>query len=284
MSDQELSNVQLWFKTILVGHGHLPEKMARAEAMWNLRAGDLIKGDERVSKETRMGIYTTGYMLRLLECMQADLPSLYAFWGESLFDLFGRAYLLQHPSQSHSLFDLTAEYADFLDRTRPPAEAIDAENSIEYDIPAELVRMERARLAAILSKGTESETRGPDLGFFSFFSGEKTMLEIHPAVQLLEQKMPLIELYRQLMLDQELTIPDYKTTYLAATRLHFKIQFFELNDWQYVLLRYLQTTNTPADLHEAIHHVAAETQRDKADLLSEVCLWLPNAVEMGLVR
>lgn len=283
MSNQDLPNVQHWFKTVLVGHGHLPEKMARAEAMWNLRAEELIKGDERVSKETRIGIYTTGYMLRLLECMQADLPSLYAFWGESLFDLFGRAYLLQHPSQSHSLFDLTAGYADFLDQTRPPNEAIDSENAIEYDIPAELVRMERARLSAILSKGTEGEIAHPDFGFFSFFSGEKSQLEIHPAVQLLVQKMPLIELYRQLMMDEELTIPDYQTTYVAATRMHFKIQFFELNEWQYVLLHYLQTTDA-ADLHEAIHHVAQQTQRDKADLLSEVCLWLPNAVEMGLVK
>lgn len=284
MSDPDISNVQQWFKTVLVSHGHLPEKMARAEALWNLRAEELIKGDERVSKETRIGIYTTGYMLRLLECMQADLPSLYAFWGESLFDMFGRAYLLQHPSQSHSLFDLTAGYADFLDQTRPPNDAIEQENAIEYDIPAELVRMERARLAAILCKGTEGETAVPDLGFFSFFSGEKTLLEVHPAVQLLVQKMPLIELYRQLMLGQEPIIPDYQTTYVAATRMHFKIQFFELTDWQYALLQYLQTNNAPADLHEAIHQVASQTLRDKADLLSEVCLWLPNAVEMGLVK
>ncbi len=284
MSDTDISTIQQWFTTVLVGHGHLPEKMARAEALWNLRAEELIKGDERVSKETRMGIYTTGYMLRLLECMQADLPSLYTFWGESLFDLFGRAYLLQHPSQSHSLFDLTAEYADFLDRTRPPAEAIEAGNSIEYDIPAELVRMERARLAAILSKGPEGDTATPDLGFFSFFSGEKSVLQAHPALQLLVQKMPLIDVYRQLMHDQELTIPDYKTTYLAATRMHFKIQFFELTDWQYELLHFLQENNSVVDLHEAIHHVASQTQRNKADLLSEVCLWLPNAVEMGLVK
>ncbi|MES2555797.1 MAG: putative DNA-binding domain-containing protein [Bacteroidota bacterium] len=284
MSDPNLPDVQHWFKTVLVGHGHLPEKMARAEALWNLRGEELIKGDERVSKETRIGIYTTGYMLRLLECMQADLPSLYAFWGESLFDLFGRAYLLQHPSQSHSLFELTAGYAGFLDQTRPPDEAIEEGSAIEYDIPAELVRMERARLAAILSKGTEGETIVPDLGFFSFFSGEKTLLEVHPAVQLLVQKMPLIDLYRQLMLGEEPSIPDYQTTYVAATRMQFKIQFFELTDWQYELLHYLQANDAPTDLHEAIHQVASQTQRDKADLLSEVCLWLPNAVEMGLVK
>lgn len=284
MSDPNLPNVQHWFKTVLVGHGHLSEKVARAEALWNLGAEELIKGDERVSKETRMGIYTTGYMLRLLECMQADLPSLYAFWGESLFDMFGRAYLLQHPSQSPSLFNLTAGYADFLDQTRPPDEVIEQESAIEYDIPAELVRMERARLAAILSKGTEGETAVPDPGFFSFFSGERTQLELHPAVQLLVQKMPLIELYRQLMVGEDPTIPGYQTSFVAATRIHFKIRFFELTDWQYALLHYLQTTNAPADLHEAIHHVAIHTQRDKADLLSEICLWLPNAVEMGLVK
>lgn len=283
MPNPDISLVQNWFSTILVGQGHLPEKMARAEHLWQLNA-DVVKGDDRVPRETRIGIYTTGYMLRLLECMQADLPSLYAFWGASLFDLFGRAYLLQHPSQSPSLYELTAGYADFLERTRPPVGKISAEDSIQYDIPAELVRMERARLAAILSKGTEGSSGIiPTLGFFSFFSGTETLLQLHPAVQLLVQKMPLIPLYRQLMLLETLEIPPYQTSYVAATRVQFKIQFYELTAWQYAALEYLRVQENAVDLHQLVHHAAFASNEDKANLLSEMCLWLPNAVEMGLI-
>ncbi|WP_341906394.1 DNA-binding domain-containing protein [Fluviicola taffensis] len=283
MSEKTISQIQNWFKTVLVSPGHIPEKIYHAEKNSPLKAYELIKSDERVSAETRLGIYATGYMLRLLECMQADLPSLYAFWGPSLFDMFGRAYILQHPSQSYSLFDLTAAYADFLDLTRPAAEKIDPENRIRYDIPAELVRMERARLSAILSKGTEGKPSIPSLSFFSFFSGSETAIQAHPALQLVIQKMPLVELYRQLMQEQEPVIPEYQTTYLAVSRLNFKIQFYEINDWQFQFLSYLQSQNRLVDLQEAIHYTSLQTLQDKADLLSMICLWLPNAIEMGLV-
>ncbi|MNK02267.1 hypothetical protein D3C87_200870 [compost metagenome] len=283
MSEASISNVQNWLKTILVSPGHVPEKISRAEDSWKLKAQELVKGDENVSRETRIGIYAMGYMLRLLECMQADLPSLYAFWGPSLFDLFGKAYILQHPSQSYSLYDLTAGFADFLDRTRPPDELIDRENSVQYAIPAELVRMERARLAAILSKGTEGIETVSSLGFFSFFSGEQTSFQAHPALQLLVQKMPLVDLYRQLMQDEEPTIPDFQTTYIAVTRLHFRIRFHEISEQQFHFLSYLQSRDQPTDLQEAIHYTALQTSQDKADLLSTICLWLPNAIDMGLL-
>jgi hypothetical protein len=283
MSKHEISQVQNWFKTILVSPGHVPEKILLAEDTWQLKARELVKGDERVSPETRIGIYAIGYMLRLLECMQADLPSLHAFWGPNLFDLFGKAYLLQHPSQSYSLFDLTTGYADFLDRTKPPVEHIDPEKIIQYDIPAELVRMERARLAAILSKGTEGTSPKISLGFFSFFSGEETKIQAHPALQLVIQKMPLIELYRQLMQEQNTVIPTYQTTYLAVTRLNFKIQFYEINDWQFYFLQYLKTQNQEVDLQDGIHYASLHTLHNKADLLSMACMWLPNALQLGLV-
>lgn len=283
MSKNEISQVQNWFKTVLVSPGHIPEKINQAEEIWKLKAEELIKGDEQVSSETRLGIYAIGYMLRLLECMQADLPSLYTFWGPKLFDLFGRAYILQHPSQSYSLFELTAGYADFLDRTRPPAERIDPENTIQYNIPAELVRMERARLAAILSKGTEGIPPNVSLGFFSFFSGEAIKIQAHPALQLVTQKMPLVELYRQLMHEQETVIPAYQTSYLAVTRLNFKIQFYQISDWQFHFLDYLKRQNQSVELQEAIHYCSLQTSLNKADLLSTISLWLPNALEMGFV-
>lgn len=282
MNNPPIEQLQNWFKTILVGKGYLPEKLARAEAFWQLDSS-IVKGTENVSIETRIGIYTNGYMLRLLECMQADLPSLYAFWGNQLFDLFGRAYLLQHPSHSPSLFDLTANYADFLDQTRPPSEGLTDEENIQYDLPAALVRMERARLAALLSKGTEGEEKMNNFGFFSFFTGETQPLKVHPALQLQVHKMPLIALYRQLMLEQEPTIPEYQTTFLAATRIHFKIQFYELTEWQFTLLKVIQNNENGLAIHEAVHEVAELLAIDKANLLSEACLWPPVAIDMGLL-
>lgn len=281
MNKPDLTLVQQWFQTVMVGKGHLPEKLMRAESMWELETEELIAGDDHFNVPERIGVYTTGYMLRLLECMQADLPSLYAFWGPELFDTFGRAYLLQYPSQSPSLYDLTAGFADFLDRTRPPKENIDPEDQIHYDIPAELVRMERARLAAILSKGTENDPPVIESGFFNFFSGADQPVKIHPAVQLLVQPIPLIALYRELMTGKEHSPIDYKTTYVAITRMQFAVHFHELSDWQYFFLEHLK--ERPSDHQEALHIASERSGIDKADLLSHFFLWMPNAIRMGLV-
>lgn len=283
MSKPDNSTLQHWFASILVNPGRLPEKIANAEKQWQLSTNELIKGDERVTMETRIGVYATGYMLRLLECMQADLPSLYTFLGEQVFDLFAKAYLLEQPSKSFSLYQLTANFADFLDRTRPPMNPEYLEMEAQYDLPAELVRMERARLAVILSKGTEGETPSYNLDFFSFFTGAEMQLQAHPALQLLTQKMPLIDFYRQVMNEQNPEIPAFKTTYVAATRLNYKIQFYELQHWQYLFLEYLQAQNTTVQLHDAIHAVAEKSGIEKGNLLSDIGLWLPNAVQLGLV-
>lgn len=279
----DIHQVQQWFSAVLIGQGDLSEKVAHAETLWGLNAETLIKGDERVSRETRMNVYAKGYFLRLLECMQADLPSLYEFWGPQLFDLFGRSYLFQHPSASFSLFDLTAGYADFLDRTKPPKEKIPAENAVHYDIPAELVRLERARLTAILSKGTEGQSVAAPLDFFSFFTGDTTSVQAHPALQLLVQKMPLVEVYRQLMQDETPEIPEYQTSYVAVTRLQFRIQFYQLSDWQHLFLEELKANETPMPVHEIVHRISEKTNKAPGTLLSESALWLPNAIRMGLV-
>lgn len=281
MSKPDLTLVQQWFQTVMVGKGHLPEKLMRAESMWEVETEDLIIGNEDFNVPSRIGVYTTGYMLRLLECMQADLPSLYAFWGPELFDTFGRAYLLQHPSQSPSLYDLTSGFADFLDRTRPPKEKIDPEDQVQYDVPAELVRMERARLAAILSKGTEDSPAQTDTGFFSFFAGALQSVNIHPAVQLLTQPISLIPLYRELMTATEHSKLEYKTTYVAVTRVQFAVHFHEVINWQYFFLEHLQQNGS--DHQTALHHASEQTGINKADLLSDFFLWIPNAIRMGLV-
>lgn len=283
MSKPDVTTLQHWFADILVKPGRLPEKLAQADQRWQLDNTVLIKGDEQVPSETRIGVYTTGYMLRLLECMQADLPSLYAFLGEQLFDLFAKGYLIEQPSQSYSLYQLTAGFADFLDRTRPPQNPERPDLEAQYELPGELVRMERARLAVILSKGTEGEAPKLPLDFFSFFTANDIRLKAHPALQLLEQKMPLVQFYQQLMKGESPEIPRLEKTFVAATRLQFRIQFYGLQSWQYRFLEELQKQSEAVLMHDVLHVVAENLNMEKSALLSEFSLWLPNAIQMGLV-
>lgn len=283
MSNPALNDVQRWLKSVIVNPGNLGQKLSLAQAENGLEANLLVKGDERVPLETRIGIYANGYLLRLLECMQADLPSLYNLLGPDLFELFARGYLIEHPPTSYSLFQLTAGFAAYLDGTHPPIDEHNAEKTVEYKLPGELVRMERARLAVLLNKGTEGVQTTPAIGFFDFFSGNNTQIKAHPALELLTQKMPLIQLYRHLMTDEEFEFPPLKTTYVAVTRVNFKIQFYELSTWQYLFLEYLKTAEKALHLYDIIHAISPKTEKDKSELLSEASLWLPNALQLGLI-
>lgn len=280
MNNPDLAQLQYWFQEILTSPGQLSEKVSHADNRHQLEIRNLIRSDEQFSLSERLNVYVTGYMLRLLECMQADLPSLYAFLGPKLFDLFGKAYLLEQPSSSYSLFYLTDGFADFLDRTKPSNP--DPELKIRYDIPGELVRLERARVAAILSQGTEGQAGLSSFDFFSLFTGSKERFRAHPALQLLKTRMPLISLYRQLMQEEEPVIPIYSDSYLAVTRVHFAIQFYELSSWQYHFLKHLQY-HPEEGLQEAVHFSAETCQLDKSAVLSELMLWIPNALSMGLL-
>jgi hypothetical protein len=53
--------------------------------------------------ETRMNVYAGGYVLRLLEALEADFPGLKAIAGDEAFRTLGRAYIAAHPSRFRNL-------------------------------------------------------------------------------------------------------------------------------------------------------------------------------------
>lgn len=69
--------------------------------------------------DTRLGIYTSAYRLRLLEALATDYPGLQALAGESGFDRLGRAYIDRHPSAQPSLRWYGGKLGEFLRHTPP---------------------------------------------------------------------------------------------------------------------------------------------------------------------
>ena len=56
-----------------------------------------------VSAPQRLGIYASGYQLRLIEALQTDYPVVLALTGESRFDALARRYIATHPSRHPNL-------------------------------------------------------------------------------------------------------------------------------------------------------------------------------------
>ena len=57
-----------------------------------------IVNDVRVPAGKRLGIYSEGYRLRLLEALLTDYPGLHALAGDDEFDAMGRAFIEANPS------------------------------------------------------------------------------------------------------------------------------------------------------------------------------------------
>jgi hypothetical protein len=98
-----------------------------------------VVGTERVSVETRLGIYADGYRLRLIEVLESSYPVLAKLLGETDFGKLAAKYVATHESTFFSIRYYGDELADFL--------AADAEYS-KAPLLAELAGWEWAMAAA----------------------------------------------------------------------------------------------------------------------------------------
>ncbi len=74
-----------------------------------------IRGDERLGAAARLGVYSSMYFFRLLDCLVEDFPALHAVLGHEDFHRLARDYLTVHPSRHPSLRRLGGALAGFLD-------------------------------------------------------------------------------------------------------------------------------------------------------------------------
>lgn len=102
--------------TVVTERGSLNEKLQAATEQHSLCIEDVIAEKRGLSAHKRLSLYTSGYVLRLLECMRADFPSLRNFVGDSVFDAFAQAYIISKPPVSHSMSQVTL--LDNIDMTK----------------------------------------------------------------------------------------------------------------------------------------------------------------------
>ncbi len=73
----------------------------------------------QISASQRLGIYATGYRLRLIEALQTDYPVVQALVGEGRFDVLARSYIAAHPSRHPNLRWYGGAFAAHLHRQVP---------------------------------------------------------------------------------------------------------------------------------------------------------------------
>jgi hypothetical protein len=281
MSEQSLSLLQHWMKTVVTERGGLDEKLRAATRLHGLHAEDVVAERRGFSARERLAVYTGGYVLRLLDCMREDFPVLRSFVGDSVFDAFAKAYVITLPPVSHSLYDLGADFPRFLEETKPKDWQLDAGISAMLDLPPELARIERARAEVLRAHGTEDDPPAAELlSPFAVF-GEGPMLQATQCLRLLEMRFPLVDFLRSSERGERPESPAQRASLVALGRSNFRVHVEEISPLQFA---FLKACERPTSTYPAVQVAALESGREPGQALAEVAVWLPVAFQLGFLR
>jgi hypothetical protein len=281
MSEQSLSVLEHWMKTVVVERGGLSEKLEAAAQRHGLRAEDVVAERRGLSAQERLAVYTGGYVLRLLECMRADFPALRAFVGDAVFDAFAKAYVITMPPVSHSLYDLGADFPRFLEETKPKNWTLEGDINAMLDLPPELARLERARAEVMRAPGTEDDPPADEhLSTFAVF-GDGPTIQATPCLRLLETKFPLVEFLRSSDMGEQTEPPAPRTSFVAVGRSNYRVHVEEISHWQFA---FLKACERPTSSYSAVQVAVLESGRDPGQVLADVAIWLPIAFGLGFLR
>ncbi|MBB5395740.1 putative DNA-binding domain-containing protein [Mucilaginibacter sp. AK015] len=279
MVKQDTALLQNWLRTIVMAPGYLTQKIGLANRLYRLHEGDVVAEEGEASVHARLNVYSSGYMLRLLDCMYADYAISKKFMGDELFDQFAKAYLMYHPSTSFTLYDLGKYFPDFLDKTKP--QFPEGEDGSCYDIPAALARVERARQVAMRAPGTEDnatnknqvDLQGTLFGTFN--------VSVPGCLQLLELEFPMKAFFEAVYRDEAYELPPPQKTFMAVSRKNYHIVLEEITETQYRLLDECRNHTT---FYEAISAVSVSQRVPTSDLMADACLWVPYFCKCGFIE
>jgi Putative DNA-binding domain len=275
MSDPPLSKVQNWLMTVMTSAGGVATGLGVAKERFGLDLDAMIVEAGRAAPTTRLGIYASGYVMRLVECLRADFPALRNLMGEALFDFFAKSYIWTHPSTSPSLFDLGAGFPEFLKSTQRQ------ETDPALRLPIELARLERARMEATRAKGLEGRAPRPPADPLAFLRDESFAIFAPPCVRLLELSFPLktyLEAFDRG--DEDVAPPGPQPSRIAIGRMNYRIHMSELEPWQYA---FVANARTNASVHDCALSAAAAAGEPLDGILAGLIVWLPATFAMGIL-
>jgi hypothetical protein len=277
----ELSQLQHWFLTVMTAAGGVEHGMELAQLHYGLAAPRVVKHEHDAQIKRRMQIYSEGYILRLLECLQTDYPVLHEVMGDALFNFFAKAYIWQQPSNSPTLYDLGAGFSAFLQHSQSAA---NADMAAMLLLPLELARLERARTEAVRAPGLEQSPSPAPFGAFDWIMGQELRIGTPACLRLLQLSMPLLEFWQSVGREEPIpSVPAAGNSYVAVSRMRYHVTMLELEAWQYLFLQALQADDT-ASVHDGIAAAARQADLPADQVLTKLMLWLPVAQSMGFIH
>jgi Putative DNA-binding domain len=224
----------------------------------------LVRDGNRLTAEARIGLYATGYRLRLIECLRFEYPLLARLAGPTAFDLFAQGYVDARPSRSYTLYDFGARFADYLEESRPAGNG--SPQAVEA-VPAALARIERAKAEVLRARGVEQTGAPPARPALLEMVGLSACNYRRPdSVRLLALPFDFTATLSAGGSEGHPAWPRPEPSLLGVARLDYRVACHRLEGWQYDLLAALPEAGAPAP--------PPEESRDVQ--------WLAEAARLGL--
>lgn len=274
--DSHLARVQRWMQAVIshpggIGSGVESDEARRHLAVLPDEIERVIAPSEQMSGEERLAIYARAYFARLLECMRSVFPCTLETLGEDAFDELALGYLERYPSRSYTLDRLGAEFARYLEETRPDLDERGRPTETWPDFLIELAGLERAIGEVFDGPGSEGRPllATDDLRAISADRWPQARLVTSPCLRLLALKFPLNDYFTAVRNGESPEIPEPADSYLALTRREYVVRRHALKRPQFELLGALaggETIGTAIERAarvspEAIELLAADLER-----------------------
>ena len=275
----ELPVIQKWLTSILVKPGKLTDKINAADEYYGLSHEREVRSSEGKPARDRIMIYARGYVLRLMECLQAEYPILQNLLGEELFDSFASQYLVHLPSHSFTLFDLGKQFPDYLNASRPQLSEEDPLRE-QFEFPVDIARFERAKSEVYKNKGIEELQKHAENKPFDFLFLGMNPIVVSPCLRLLELKFPVLDFVKSVEKGEYPPIPVARKNWVAVSRTNYRVNATEIELWQWY---YLQSLEKGSTQEEAIKQCSILCEKPVESIRAELMLWIPIAIHHGLV-
>ena len=242
-NDPPLSRIQNWLVTVMTSAGGVEAGIHVAKERFGLDVDAMIAHGVGAAPATRLNIYATGYVMRLIECLRADFPALRGLMGEALFDFFAKSYIWAHPSTSPSLFDLGAGFPDFLEQTQRQGTRASGDDPA-FRLPLDLARLERARTQVSRARGLEGRVTHPPADPLVFLRDESFAIVAPPCLHLLELSFPLKGYLEAFDRGADEPPPAPQESRIAIGRMNYRVHMAELEPWQFAFVAAARTSTS----------------------------------------
>lgn len=285
---RQLVELQHWMQAVITHPDGVAAGIdsAAARAQIDVSPEDVetvVTRSRSLTSVERLHIYANAYYARLLECLAEEFPAVVHAVGDDAFGGLAFGYLQDFPSTSYTLGDLGSRFPDYLAETRPPRE--NEQGGPDWaDFLIDVARLHRLYSEVFDGPGLEGRAllQPDDLLAVPAERWDRVRFEFAPCFRLGTFQFPAHEYISAVRREQEAEIPEPADTFLAISRLDYRVRRWSLDREQHALLSTLASGRPLGDAIAATIAIGADLDSIAARLRDWFVEWSAGRFFVGV--